>query len=104
MNDTAIRRRQDWKEKIENWQSSGKTITAWCKENNIPYNTFQNWRRKLGCTSNKNKVILSPFIELQEENSSRSGVQLYIKGVSLHLSTKFDEAALSRCLRVLRGL
>jgi len=104
MNDTAIRRRQDWKEKIENWQSSGKTITAWCKENTIPYNTFQNWRRTLGCTFRKNEDIPYSFIELQEENPSRSGVQLYIKGVSLHLSTKFDEATLSRCLRVLRGL
>jgi len=104
MNDTAIRRRRDWKEKIENWQSSGKTITAWCKENNIPYNTFQYWRKQLGYTSRKNETIPSPFIELQEESSSRSGVQLYIKGVSLHLSNKFDESTLSRCLRVLRGL
>ena len=30
-----------WKEKVLEWQSSGKTIPAWCQENKIPYSKRQ---------------------------------------------------------------
>lgn len=94
--------RELWRKDLENWLSSGMTITAWCKENNVSYNTFQYRRKRLG-NSHENREN-TRFIELQEESCADSGVRVAIKGISLQLSEQFDETVLLRCLRVIRSL
>ena len=101
--DEVITKSQEWKGKIEGWLISGKTITTWCRENKIPYNTFQYWRKRLGFMSERREKQPSTFIEIHDTSPSFSGIELHIKGISLHLHREFDEASFIRCLRLLRG-
>lgn len=95
-------KRESWKRDIASWQSSGMTLSAWCKENNISYNTFL-YRRKRLEDMGKNREP-TKFLELCEEARNDSGVSLSINGISLQLSGQFDEEVLLRCLRVIRSL
>lgn len=38
--------RTDWRANIAAYKTSGKTQRAWCKQNNINYNTFKSWLQK----------------------------------------------------------
>lgn len=50
----------DRQEMIDRWKASGKSIMAFCKEENISYFTFLYWRDKLN-----NKPRRSGFIKLK---------------------------------------
>ena len=107
MNDVTIAKQQKWKEIIESWQSSGKAMRIWCKEHGIAYNTFLYWRNQF--RSQKVSESISPvsspsFVELPEEKPSHSGIQILIKDIKLDVSPDFEEAALVRCVRLLRSL
>jgi hypothetical protein len=103
MSEAIITKSQQWKERIEQWQISGKSITSWCRDNKIPYNTFQYWRKRLGLMAGRRENKTSSFIEIQDTSPSFSGIELQIKGISLHLYREFDETTLIRCLSLLRG-
>jgi hypothetical protein len=104
MSDTAITKSQRWKDRIEQWQTSGKSITSWCKDNNISYNTFLYWRKRLDIgKEHSSQKQSSTFIELQDGGLAFSGIELQIEGISLHIYQQFDEATLIRCLRLLRN-
>ena len=52
-------------EMINRWKASGKSISSFCKEENIPYFTFLYWRDKLVKKNNRSgfvkiKAIVSP--------------------------------------------
>ena len=93
-------------EKIKDWQASGKTITAWCRENNIPITTFYGWKKRLEISEPKNIHIKSKakFIELKNPESSASGISLECNGIQIHLKTQFDFSTLKQCLELLRGV
>lgn len=38
---------EEWIKQVEKQESSGKSITAWCKENGIAYSTYQYRRQKV---------------------------------------------------------
>lgn len=39
-------------ETIERWKQSGKSISQFCKDENLPYHKFHYWRRKYIKTNN----------------------------------------------------
>jgi hypothetical protein len=90
---------RDWEQKIQKQQESGLSVSRWCQENQIPYNTFVYWKRR--------SVRVTPlerksFVELQE-NSSKSGIQLECDGIRVNVEKGFDSSTLARCLQTLRG-
>jgi hypothetical protein len=36
-----------WKQIIENWQSSGLSVAQFCRENTIPTSAFYRWKQRL---------------------------------------------------------
>jgi hypothetical protein len=74
-------------QKIHEWQASGKSALAWCKENQIPYTTFMGWKQRFEGSQKRPKPIVQSskgFIELKDQPLSHSkicsGVSLEYKG------------------------
>jgi hypothetical protein len=44
-------------EMIDRWKASGKSISSFCKEENIPYFTFLYWRDKLFKKNNRSGFV-----------------------------------------------
>lgn len=90
---------RDWEQKIQKQKQSGLSVSRWCRENQIPYNTFIYWKRRF--------VRVAPlerksFVELAE-NFSKSGIQLECDGIRVNVEKDFDSSTLARCLQALRS-
>lgn len=94
-------KRIEWERKVSEWQKSGKSVRAWCQENQINYVTFLGWRNRL--QEDQSLADHSEFVELKEKSSSGAGISLECSGVFIHLSLDFNTLALKKCLAVLKG-
>jgi hypothetical protein len=98
----------NWKERVSEWQKSGKSLRAWCQENKIPVTTFYGWRNRLKKPNGKTKQTTcikakAEFIELKDKKSDDSGVILECGGVKIYLKAEFDPLILRQCVDYLRG-
>jgi hypothetical protein len=41
---------------VKKWLGSGKSMLEYCRENNLPYEGFRHWRRKLASNSIENRT------------------------------------------------
>lgn len=97
--------KSEWNLNIEQWQSSGLTIAAWCREHNIPVRVFYYWHKKLMQTGKKALENKSSFIELRDNPSSTSsGISIEYRGVVLQLAKDFHLESLIHCLRTLGNI
>lgn len=92
----------EWQKKIKIWQASGKSANEWCKENNIPIQTFYTWKKRLKL-QNKTGLNEQVFVELKDK-SNDNVIFLEFKGFKIHLSKDFDIMLLKRCLTTLKDV
>lgn len=94
---------QKWQKLIALFEASGKeTALAWCTEQNVGYNSFVTWRKRLkNAPTPKNDQPIPAFVELQDSPRPHSGIEIHHHGLIFTLSKDFDEAALLRCIKVL---
>jgi len=99
LSDTAM----IWKDRIHEWQASGKSLAQWSRENNLVYSRTVYWKmRFLG--SHKKHSYPQGFLELKDEGKSDAGIIIEAAAARIHLSTDFDQSTLIRCLELLGGL
>lgn len=91
----------EWLEKITQQKNSGKSASQWCRENGFSYQTFLSWRKRL-CFLEIEKQ--SPFIELFENSSEPTWMEITIHGAKLVLAKKFNRETLIRLIEVLREM
>jgi hypothetical protein len=55
-----------WRERIARQRASGKTVEAFCLEENVGKSTFSAWCRRLGVTAARrgNRTQAAPFVDL----------------------------------------
>ena len=107
---TTTKANPNWKDKVLEWQASGKSARVWCLDNDIPTSTFYGWRTRLK-KSHKLKSMVKPnatkikqeFVELKDQPSSSSPLVLEYNGVKIYLQASFDKVALRQCLDCLRS-
>lgn len=102
MQSTKEALRTQWKQNIEQWQASGKTIVAWCQENDISVHVFYYWRKKYEKPF-RSFPESNPFVELSQANESDSGLAIDCRGVTVRLSKNFDRATLVNCIQTLQA-
>lgn len=100
-----------WKEKLEDWEASGKSGALWCKEQQLSYHYFTHWKKIL-FSEKKNpepKTLPDPkepssFTELSDSPSGieGSGVKIQHENLIIHLDRNFDPKSLGRILLLLR--
>lgn len=88
---------EHWKDLINNWASSGKSVRKWCLENSIPMNTFRYWQNKFSLQTLDEKS----FVEIVEEKSIPLVIRC--KNFEILVDREFDEEALLRCLQAMRS-
>jgi hypothetical protein len=92
---------RDWRKQFEIYRASGKSVSAWSKEHNIPKTTVYSWKQRKA--SEKRVQREEKFVELQDELPTSSLILEYA-GYKIHLKGDFDAALLKKCLMVLRGV
>jgi hypothetical protein len=95
-----------WRERVLEWQKSGKNSRSWYQENEIPCTTFCGWRSRFNKVEEKEDLTpctKSGFIELKEQKDINPGIILECSGVKIHLTAGFNAVMLKRCLDCLRG-
>ena len=80
-----------WQMLIDQWQHSGLSMQAFCKVNNLAYQSFCNWKAKLSTNSKKLQPEVPPaFIDLSNmTHPSQSHWQITLKladGIELQLN------------------
>lgn len=98
--------REIWIKRVEEFNSSNLSQTAWCKENGIKPSSLRYW---LGKINNKRAVKSDDSsIELASisiiKNSDSKPIALEIKDVKLSLTNNYDEMLLLKLLKTLRKL
>jgi hypothetical protein len=91
---------------IEQYQASGLSAMAWCRDNQVNYQVFLYWRKKINHSeSNQDKLVPSSaqFVEVLEISKHSTGIEIECQGATLRLSKDFDSTTFQRCIQLLRG-
>ena len=80
-----------WQMLIDQWQHSGLSMQAFCKVNNLAYQSFCNWKTKLASVAHTDQADTTPaFIDLSKMTPpSQTSWQITLKladGIELQLS------------------
>lgn len=87
-----------WENRIYQQKASGKSISAWCRENQILARSFFYWRAKLF----PKEINRDCFTELVENKNT--DIKLEYSGISISLDENFNTEALKKCLKVLKEI
>lgn len=82
-----------WADQIEQWQASGKSAAAWCREQKLVYHQFFYWKKRLAPKE-------EAFVELEEP--ADTGITLEIGQIRIEVTSNFDLKTLERLIRVLQ--
>ncbi len=94
-------KRIDWQERVLLQKESGQTMSRWCREQQVDYNSFLYWKDKLHPAEKTLKR--SSFQELTAPLGT-TGVSIEYKEVRIILEKRFDAMVLAQCLQVLKGV
>ncbi len=99
-------KRQFWQMVIELWQSSGMSISKFCKAEGLAEGTFYNWRNKLTDrrTQTNKQVVKKPsaFIKVAMPRNNHALLELELSsGNTLRIRSGTDNKTLSDVLSVL---
>lgn len=86
-------RRDRWERAVAEWQASGLSGAAWCRQNNVNYLQFLYWKDRFPAKAPE-------FVEV-DDRQEKSGLVLECNGVQLHLENDFNEALLARVISIL---
>lgn len=99
--------RKFWQEKLKEWEESGLSGSAWCRQNQLSYYQFNYWRNIfINKPSHSKSIAVSQedFIEIKEEEKVEkegSGIELSWNQLSISLDKQFHESTLKKLLRVM---
>jgi hypothetical protein len=102
-----VRPNSNWQQKVLEWQASGKSGMAWCKENQVPYTTFMGWKQRFENPHKgprTNNQSSKAFIELKDQPLPDSGIALEYQNIKICLQAGFDPIVLKQCLVCLGGV
>jgi len=97
-----------WEDRLAQYETSGKSITAWCKEQTIRENQFYYWRKKLR-TGQAEKNQLLQWLTFDSQVGPQSSIDAEILNVQIGKATVkvhkgFDQALLREIVQVLQTI
>jgi hypothetical protein len=107
-------RRRAWESTLADQQSSGLSVSEWCKRQSIALSTFSYWRKRLKELANPQQVIDGAAAQREhpqwltmevaaDPRPSPVALTLRIGRVSLDVTTGFDPHLLADVLTVLEA-
>ena len=97
-------RYEEWSGTLDEWESTGLSGAAFCRERGIAYWKFSKWKQRLRRQKSTAADEAHGFVALGFENEAEDGCGVKVvvgRGVRLVLSKGFDETELARAIRVL---
>lgn len=97
--------RQEWANKVKNWETSGKSAAQWCRENKVEYHKFLYWKERF--TSFRVKPTpssVTAFVEIAENKSYYSGITIECHNLRIRLAKQFDLSTLKSLISLLKGV
>lgn len=95
-----------WKKRLAEYKASGKSITAWCKEQGLTEGQYHYWRRKLG---SEPTIIDQPVkwvaVDLNvpaEKERPSDPIAVHIGQFTVEVKSGFDESLLRNIFKVLK--
>lgn len=95
--------KRDAQRALAAWRASGLSLPAWCGQEGVAYERVRRWRTQLASESRRPQTAaLLPVQVLESERMGAGrGFELELpRGLRLHVPSAFDEASLTRLLRV----
>lgn len=104
------RTKEEWLNLVKQWKNSGKRMTEWCREHQIPKTSFCYHLPKEKKSNTQTPLTSQSFIELtnppsqpyQAKASTETGVTIEYQKARIHLTKDFDSAVLTKCLKALK--
>jgi hypothetical protein len=91
--------KHQWEERIRLQSESGQSLSKWCRENQINYDSMLYWRKKLGVVQ-QSPLHRSSFKELPSMEDA--GVSIEYQRIHVHFSKNLDPVSLMKYLRALK--
>jgi transposase-like protein len=97
-----------WERRFKEFESSGKTIVAWCKEHSVRENQFFYWRKKLRSDqAEPNQPVKWLPVDVDnshEEEPAADSISIHIGKVTIEVNKGFDKQLLQDILKVLQAI
>ena len=79
---TQIERKQTWQQRIADWQASGLSGAAYCKQESLVYHRFVYWRQKLTGREEPSKPVQtrSGFARVAPVANAGAGLTVSLPG------------------------
>ena len=97
------RAKEEWLELVEDWEASGMSGAAWCRERGVHYQCFLYWRRRSRDLAGTSQAVIPAeggFCEILPSGR----LTLEVDGVLLHLERGFDGGLLREVVSTLKGV
>jgi len=92
-----------WEQRLAEHETSGKSITAWCKEHLIRENQFYYWRKKLSKNQvGDNRPIKWLSLEAEQAKLSPGPIAVHVGQVTVEIKQGFDPQLLRQIVKVLQ--
>lgn len=91
----------DWNEHIEQFQASGQSAAAWCRENNIKVHQL---RYRLHRANNKENRTGTSWLPLPPDEPNRPALLIKVGAAAIEVTPGFDPALLRAVVRALSNL
>lgn len=91
----------NWKELLEEQEASGKKMTTFCKDRNIPYYAFKNHKyKKLKEPTKKTVPTFLPIVT----DAKAEGIPLCIDGHKVEIPSTIDDVSLKRIMKAMLAI
>ncbi len=96
------RKEQQWRRRIERWQASGLTVSAFCTRHGLAQPSFYAWRRELQRRAAEQPAFVPVCVVGEDRPDRGGGVDVVLpKGRTVRVGPGFDAATLRQVLAVL---
>lgn len=98
-----LEREQHWRAVLREWQESGLTVYAFCKQRDLGPTNFRYWQRKLGLVAPSSSRPSTTFVPMTLVAESR--VEIAVPGgVVLQVPLTANAEQIARWLTAAKGL
>ena len=98
------RTQEEWLHLIKQWKDSGKSLAAWCREQNLSKSTFLYWvQKQKKHTPSVNSLKKEHFTELTSPASDIASIEIHYEQLYIRLPANCDPRLLTSCIKIVRG-
>ena len=109
---TREEKREMWRERIEQYRSSGLTAAEWCEKNEVNVHTLKTMISRLGMAQRKYKSSRDnkqniQWVEMEpgnstEEVSSKTIIEVIVGSAKVNVAPGFDQKTFREVVKILK--